>query len=533
MRIYVPFSFFKKIIGAAAWRFFTKLVGGLFLIFLYVNYAFADVYSYRGATGSFSSAMAACVNIGLNSGWQRFPLSNHSVSLARSGNGSIYYKCFFDLTDTITTGGVPQVSNLGPYNVIREGDSCDMGKAFNSSGGECIENCSLISETLNRSTQTCGHDEQKGIPAPDSCVGNPINIAVGNKYQNETDYRSFVGGGVEFARSYNSLDRTWRHSYSPFIRFSSQSLALVHADGRESFFQLVGSVAVSSSIEKGVLTKVGQAWVYVNASNEVFSFDNSGRLAIWERPGFSKQEINYFNSHVVVSINGKEAFRFIEDARHQPLSFTAPNLQIDYIYGGRNELVSLSRTLGGRVDQRKFYYEDPRHDGLLTGIDDERGIRFATWSYDEQGRAISSSHSNGVGLTQIVYSPDGSSTVVNELGKSTTYHYQTIDGVKRVSAIKGEPSANCPASNSSYSYDEHGLMLAKTDAKGLITTYAYNDRGLEVSRTEASGTTLARTVTTEWDSDHFLPIKIVDPERITEYTYDSQGRELSRRSIPR
>nr|WP_238450996.1 RHS repeat domain-containing protein [Pseudomonas amygdali] len=39
--------------------------------------------------------------------------------------------------------------------------------------------------------------------------------------------------------------------------------------------------------------------------------------------------------------------------------------------------------------------------------------------------------------------------------------------------IKDEPSANCPASNSVYTYDERGLILTKTDAKGLVTTYSY------------------------------------------------------------
>lgn len=51
-------------------------------------------------------------------------------------------------------------------------------------------------------------------------------------------------------------------------------------------------------------------------------------------------------------------------------------------------------------------------------------------------------------------------------------------------------------SNSTYTYDDRGLMLTKTDARGLATTYSCNDRGFEVSRTEASGMPLARIATT-------------------------------------
>nr|WP_239987078.1 RHS repeat domain-containing protein [Pseudomonas syringae] len=108
-----------------------------------------------------------------------------------------------------------------------------------------------------------------------------------------------------------------------------------------------------------------------------------------------------------------------------------------------------------------------------------------------------------------------------------------FEGVRRIISIVGEPTPDCPASDTSYTYNTHGQILTKTDAKGLITTYAYNDRGLETSRTEASGTPLARTVTTEWGADRFLPVRIVEPDRITVYNYDAQGRELSRRTTSR
>ncbi|WP_244614650.1 RHS repeat domain-containing protein, partial [Pseudomonas viridiflava] len=74
--------------------------------------------------------------------------------------------------------------------------------------------------------------------------------------------------------------------------------------------------------------------------------------------------------------------------------------------------------------------------------------------------------------------------MTNESGKKSTFRYQQISGVKRIVAIEGEPTPDCPASNSSYTYNDRGLVLTKTDAKGLITTYEYNDRGLEISSTE-------------------------------------------------
>ncbi|RMR76542.1 YD repeat protein, partial [Pseudomonas savastanoi pv. fraxini] len=43
----------------------------------------------------------------------------------------------------------------------------------------------------------------------------------------------------------------------------------------------------------------------------------------------------------------------------------------------------------------------------------------------------------------------------------------------------------------------------------------------------------ARTTTTEWDPDRFLPIRVIEPNRVTVYSYDNQGRELTRQSTSR
>ena len=72
--------------------------------------------------------------------------------------------------------------------------------------------------------------------------------------------------------------------------------------------------------------------------------------------------------------------------------------------------------------------------------------------------------------------------------KQATYRFQVIQGIKRIVAIEGEPSPNCPSSNSTFTYDDQGLLTSKRDNNGNLTTYQYNARGLETSRTEAAGT---------------------------------------------
>ncbi len=109
----------------------------------------------------------------------------------------------------------------------------------------------------------------------------------------------------------------------------------------------------------------------------------------------------------------------------------------------------------------------------------------------------------------------------------------TVGNIQRVSSVEGEPSANCPNSNSTFTYDDRGLVKTRTDNKGNVTTFDYNERGLEVSRTEAYGTPQARTVTTTWHPTLFLPLTMTEPDRITTYSYDDQGRQLSQSVSPR
>src|SRR5262245_36503094 len=51
---------------------------------------------------------------------------------------------------------------------------------------------------------------------------------------------------------------------------------------------------------------------------------------------------------------------------------------------------------------KTYHYEHPdqsKYGHLLTGITDENGARFSTWSYDSEGRVLSSEHAGAVEQT--------------------------------------------------------------------------------------------------------------------------------------
>ncbi|WBI25779.1 hypothetical protein PALA23_02677 [Pseudomonas aeruginosa] len=199
--------------------------------------------------------------------------------------------------------------------------------------------------------------------------------------------------------------------------------------------------------------------------------------------------------------------------------------KVDLTYNQNGSLTKRTTNASGFKSEKDYHYENSQNPRLLTGITDENGARYATWTYDDQGRAISSEHANGAEKVSLAYNDDGSTTVTNEYGKQATYRFQVIQGIKRIVAIEGEPSPNCPSSNSTFTYDDQGLLTSKRDNNGNLTTYQYNARGLETSRTEAAGTPQARTVTTDWHPTLFLPVQVSEPGRITRYQYDAEGRK--------
>ena len=367
-------------------------------------------------------------------------------------------------------------------------------------------------------------DDGLSCAEPSKKQSNPINVAIGNKYQQETDFRGAGTFPLLFSRQYNSLDGYWRHNYSTRLKISSSVITLVQADGRESTFNLSGGVATPEPTELGRLVQDGSGWLYSARTEERFQFDSLGRLLQWTNRNGQQHHLAYSGGSVTVTDDFGHSLSFTQDDRFQPLTLSVSGLSIHYSYDASARLTLLAVDNAGSRSERKFHYEDNRYPRFLTGITDERGVRYATWSYDDQGRAKSGEHAGAAEKVSIDYNADGSRTVTNELGRKTIYRFQVIQGIQRITAIEGEPSANCPSSNSTFTYDERGLLKTKTDNKGFATTFAYNERGLEESRTEAFGTPEARTVTTTWHPSLNLPATVTEPARITTYHYDAQGR---------
>ncbi len=379
-------------------------------------------------------------------------------------------------------------------------------------------------------------------------VGDPINSATGNKYAVQRDY---VGAGpfpLRFVRTYNSLNQVpdvattelgvgWRGFYDRSIALlanqSSPTARVVRPDGKTFLFTFTNGVWTSDPDVTARLASTNDAsgnpigWTYTGSNDSVETYDANGRLlTIANRAGLT-QTLAYDASGNLATVTdpfGRQ-LAFGYNGNNQLIRMVDPAGGVyAYGYDGNGNLTSVTYPDG---TTRSYLYEDAAFPNALTGLIDENGVRFATWTYDEQGRAVSSTLAGGAQNVTLSYNGDGTTSVTDARGATRTRAFVTPFGAPE-SAGMTVTCPGCTAMTSSVTYDANGFVSSRTDFNGNTTLYTYNDRGLLVSRTDAAGTPQARTVTLTWHPVFRRPTEIRFLDRVIDFTYDAHGNLLTK-----
>jgi YD repeat-containing protein len=423
------------------------------------------------------------------------------------------------------------------------------------SGTSCINapNCPT-GQTRDAITGACGFSPKSNGPTCGVDVANPINAGTGNKWQHETDLSSSAFG-LGFDRYYNAsttaspsnLGAGWRHAYarSSTIQSSGSWVTVQRNDGKAYNFQQnsggwVADADVPDRLEElkdSAGVRIG--WRYTTAANSVETYTAAGQLtAIADRTGLT-QTLAYSSASTPVTVAPTAGLL---------LRVTDPfGHQLNFTYDASSRIATLADPAGGVYrygydansnliaviypdgTSKTYHYENTTFPHALTGITDENGSRFATYSYDTKGRGISTEHAGGAERASLVYNADGSTTVTDALNTSRTYQFQTLLGVVKPKGQSQPGGSGCGASASALTYDANGNVTSRTDFNGHRTNYTYDlTRNLETSRTEglnASGasTPAMHTITTVWHSTLRLPVQITAGNQQTTYSYNSQG----------
>ncbi len=430
---------------------------------------------------------------------------------------------------------------------------CDAGSTPSAGGSQgCLP---IVNQTTTAACSGCGGDnkDDSGNPKSDqTTVANPVSLPNGNKFEVTTDFESAGPNPLRFFRYYSSyfngdgtMGWSWRHNFSGHLEFpNGTTVEAHHANGAILTFNQSGSdwVPVDPDITYR-LEASGANWLVVSNVDTVETYDSAGRFAsIQDRSGFT-QTLNY---------NGSGELTDVTDSYGRALTFTYANGLVAtmtdddgqvyaYIYGslypmpGGNtpilkNILYPDDTPADPNDNPKvtYLYEDSDFAGALTGIVDERGVRVATFAYDDLGRATLSEHAGGADRHDIAYNINGTVTVTNPLGRESIYSFATHANAPKVTQINGQATVNVPSDTVQFIYDANGYLASKTDREGNVTNYTRDARGLELSRTEAAGMPLARTITTTWHTGFRLPTQIVAPGKTTDLSYDASGRLTQR-----
>lgn len=383
--------------------------------------------------------------------------------------------------------------------------------------------------------------------------GNPVSVGNGIKWQWEQDYAGDGAYPLSFVRTYSSYvpngsstGNKWSHNYQSAIRVAPAPLdedgeplgnapaaLVVHGDG--TYFQFTRRNAdwIGEGNLPEKLVRFADAndattgWEVTRLTDELEHYDASGRLAWIRNPAGLKHTLAYDANGRLESVSDDfgRALRFAYDpATGELASMTDPaNRVTRYEYAPNGNAVKVTYP---DDSTRQYHYEDLSLQSHLTGLTDERGVRYATWAYDYRGRAVLSMHAGGADKYTFSYL-DNATVVTDPLGTVRTYKYQRFNERPYLTEVTQACSGCSAGGIARLHYDGRGLVDRATDFNDNATTFTRNARGLEESRTEASGTPQARTIATQWHATWRKPTRQTVPtatgNRVTTWTYDAAG----------
>jgi YD repeat-containing protein len=228
-----------------------------------------------------------------------------------------------------------------------------------------------------------------------------------------------------------------------------------------------------------------------------------------------------------------------------------------------NTAANLSTLTWADGKVRQYVYENAALPWALTGVIDEKNVRYATYGYDAQGNATSTELAGGVDrytasyatppavqFTQAVdpntgytvrttsaLAPSGA-IVTKPNGQTTTLNSSAVLGVPRLVGMSQPAGSGCNASNSYSTFDANANLTSKDDFQGQRICYAYDAKNQEITRVEGLANTVAcatvlptnavlpanaRKTTTTYHPDWRLPATVTMPGTITTRIYHDQA----------
>jgi len=387
----------------------------------------------------------------------------------------------------------------------------------------------------------------------------PVIIATGEKYLPQQDFQTGSARGFGLTRTYRSTSLA--PSYAPsfgtnwassldfgrlvFDRVkwrgtAPDAITLVQGDGSRTVYTRVPDAFYFP--DEGLYTANDGATygeIYYDATSDTASlntpnhsayFADGGRIQSYgANDGTTDYAFTYDANKRVASIliNGAQTLTVSYGSNGLVQTITAPNNATwTYTYDSSNRLSRVNSPAATYVD---YFYEDTALPKALTGYA-VNGVRKTRYTYYADGRVKTSGTVDGEELDTFAYTST-TTALTTELGLTTIYTFQTVNGVRRVTGTSSNAVNGCAAATASLEYDANGYLKTKIDAAGVRTDYSYDAQGLLKRVDEANGTAARKTTINTWDGfQRLATTSHLNANSVTlltrTYTYYGMGEQL-------
>ena len=267
-------------------------------------------------------------------------------------------------------------------------------------------------------------------------VGNPISCSTGEKVQVDSIYEGTGADALKYSTYYSSqeydiesgsligqfaslhgqqrndnmLNRIEQIYNTNGIKIYQVTRRGIHHtySGNDTATNLKGSVPTSGNLKinnDGTFTQIlpnGTTYDFnvaglltnrtlSNGKTRTYDYDTLGKLI---------RVTNHYGKSLQFFYNSQNLLERLE---------TPDQLSYRFEYDVNGNMTSISypdETPNNLTDNPsiQFLYEDTRFPNHLTGKINEKGVRYASWTYDEEGRAISSEHGQNLEKVELDYS---------------------------------------------------------------------------------------------------------------------------------
>lgn len=391
-------------------------------------------------------------------------------------------------------------------------------------------------------------------------AGDPVLLATGQIFQVERDYGRPGSRGLAFQRFYNSPDGTeaqmgvgWRHTYSRRIEVLPSGDApaqanVIRASGRVVRFVVANGVWSPDATDRSSLERLADGWRYRSDADEIETYDAQGRLQrITSADGYT----------VTVSRDDAARVATIEDTfgRRLGMSYGADGRlselrdpaggRVQFGYEAANNLWRLTQVTDAAGARKTYLHALSRLPAALTGLIDQNGARYASWSYDDTGRVVASEHAGGADRTMLSFGT-GSTSVTDALGATRVMGLQTLNGVAFLNTASQPAGSGCSAATRRWSHDAAGNLIEKDDFNQTRTCFAYDGRHRLTRQVDGSSTAqgcaavladnaalpvAVRKFSREWHPDWRLETRHAEPGRLVTRVYNGQPDPFNGQSL--